>query len=279
MTAHAATRGQWPISRFAPSPTGLLHLGHAVSAIAAHDLARAGGGKFLLRIEDIDSGRARPEFVAAIFADLRWLGLDWDGPVLIQSARGAHYAAALARLRALGLVYRCICTRSEIAASVSAPHGDLPRPYPGTCRRRPVRADDSRPGCWRIDMRCAMAAAPAADAAMAWGDIVVARKDALASYHLAVVVDDAAQGVTDVVRGADLSAATAVHRVLQAVLGLPTPRYYHHPLVHGPDGARLAKRTPGATLADLRDAGADPRALAEDLRAGRLPIGFSLATP
>ena len=272
-TAQAATRGQSLISRFAPSPTGLLHLGHACSAVLAHDLARNSGGTFIVRIEDIDGGRSRPEFVDAIFDDLRWLGLTWDG-VIIQSARQALYAAALAQLRDRGLAYRCICTRAEIAASASAPQGDRPSLYPGTCRGRDMPGD--APAAWRIDM--AKATAPD-DPARSWGDVVIARKDALASYHLAVVVDDAAQGVTDVVRGRDLQSATDVHRVLQAQLGLPQPRYHHHALVTGPDGKRLAKRDNAASLAAMRDAGVDGAKLANDLREGRLPIGFGFDSP
>ncbi len=244
------------------------------------------GGRFIVRIEDIDGGRARAEFVDAIFDDLRWLGLDWDDDIWVQSGRGAAYRAALDALIAQGLAYRCVCTRAEIAASASAPQGDAPAPYPGTCRRVPVSADDPRPACWRLDIAAAMARAGplawedagagtvAADPAP-FGDVVIARKDALASYHLAVTVDDAAQGVTDVVRGRDLFAATHVHRLLQVLLGLPTPRYRHHPLVLDSNGVRLAKRTPGATLADLRASGADGRAVAKALRNHQLPLGFA----
>jgi glutamyl-Q tRNA(Asp) synthetase len=270
MTAQATTRGQPPISRFAPSPTGLLHLGHAYSAILAHDLARSGGGVFIVRIEDIDGGRSRTEFVDAIFDDLRWLGLTWDA-VVVQSERQAIYDAALMQLRDMGLAYRCTCTRAEIAASASAPHGDIPAAYPGTCKGRDL--PPGVPAAWRIDMA---KGAALDDPAQAWGDIVIARKDALASYHLAVVVDDAAQGVTDVVRGRDLLSATDVHRVLQARLGLPVPRYHHHVLVTGPDGKRLAKRDGAASLASLRAAGMDGIALADMLRTGLLPIGFGL---
>jgi glutamyl-Q tRNA(Asp) synthetase len=273
MTAQATTRGQQPISRFAPSPTGLLHLGHAYSAVLAHDLARGGGGQFVVRIEDIDGGRSRPEYVDAIFADLAWLGLTWDA-VVVQSERQALYDAALARLRDQGLAYRCVCTRAEIAASASAPQGDLPPVYPGTCRGRNVSGDAA--AAWRLDM---VKAARPDDPAQAWGDVVIARKDALASYHLAVVVDDAAQAVTDVVRGRDLLAATDVHRVLQTLLGLPVPRYHHHALVTGPDGQRLAKRNAAASLAGMRAAGVDGRAFADHLRDSRLPIGFGFDSP
>lgn len=280
MTAQAVIRGQGQlVTRFAPSPTGLLHAGHAYSAIRAHDVAMAAGGRFLLRIEDIDGTRSRPEHVAAILADLAWLGLRWEGPVF-QSQRLPRYADALARLRAMGLVYPCFCTRADVAASLVAPHG-VAGAYPGTCRA--LAADERRarmaaPHSWRLDV----IAATALTGPLAWedavagvrtadpaaqGDVVVARKDAPASYHLAVTVDDAAQGVTDVVRGVDLFAATDVHRLLQALLGLPTPRYRHHPLMTGADGERLAKRHDAPALATLRESGEDGRALAARLRA------------
>ena len=270
------------VTRFAPSPTGRLLLGHAYSAILAHDRARAAGGRFLLRIEDIDGTRSRPEHVETIIADLAWLGLSWDGEVVHQSSRLPAYAAALDRLRDMGLLYRCYCTRAEIAAaSLSAPHGAEPL-YPGTCRSLAEQHSD-RPHCWRLDMvRAVQAAGPlhwrdhgqtiAADPLSA-GDVVLARKDAPASSHLAVSIDDAWQGVTDVVRGQDLFAATHVHRLLQALLGLPTPAYHHHALLTGPDGVRLAKRHGAPALADLRERGADGLALAAQLRAGRVPIG------
>jgi glutamyl-Q tRNA(Asp) synthetase len=276
MTAQAMIPGQERVvTRFAPSPTGKLHLGHARSAILAHDFARAAAGKFLLRIEDLDATRSRLEHVEAIFADLRWLGLDWDDMVMVQSARQPAYEAALRRLRDRDLVYRCFCTRAEIAASASAPHGDAAPVYPGTCRAL-TGADATQPHCWRLDMARATARTgsltwldhdvPIAADPEAQGDVVIARKDAPASYHLAVTVDDAAQGVTDIVRGDDLFAATHVHRLLQALLGLPTPRYHHHPLVTGPDGQRLAKRTGAPSLAALRLAGEDGPALAARLR-------------
>ncbi len=273
------------VTRFAPSPTGALHLGHAWSAVQAHARARAAGGRFLLRIEDIDGTRSRPEHVAGILADLRWLGLDWDGEVVIQSQRLDLYADALARLDAMGLVYRCICTRADIAAAASAPHGVGGVVYPGTCRGRSV--DPARPHCWRLDMARAIeragpldwtdeiAGIVAADPAM-HGDVVLARKDAPSSYHLAVTVDDAAQGVSHVIRGRDLFEATHVHRLLQALLGLPTPVYRHHALLAGPDGERLAKRHGAPSLADLRAGGTDGRALAMDLKAGRRPLGFGV---
>lgn len=287
------------ITRFAPSPTGRLHLGHAFSAIQAHDAARAAGGTFLLRIEDIDGTRSRAEFIAGIEEDLAWLGLAWDGPVVRQSERLERYAAALARLRADGLLYPCFCTRADIAREIAdsaaaphhGPHGAL---YPGTCRQLPAAAAARRiaagePHAWRLAMDAATARAGPlhwtdldageqhADPA-AFGDVVLARKDAPASYHLAVTMDDAAQGVTMVIRGVDLMRATDIHRLLQALLGLPTPLYRHHRLLTGPDGERLAKRHGAPSLAGLRAAGQDGAALAALLRAGRLPAGGGDAT-
>ncbi|MEA3017614.1 MAG: glutamyl-Q tRNA(Asp) synthetase [Sphingomonadales bacterium] len=283
------------VTRFAPSPTGRLHLGHAYSALLAHDFAREREGAFLLRIEDIDPGRARPEHVDGILSDLHWLGLEFDGEILYQSERLALYAAALERLKGQGLAYPCFCTRSaiaaEIAASAAAPHGPDGPLYPGTCRSLPedrrARRMQAEPHAWRLDMkRAAAAAGPLywedgdtevqADP-QAFGDVVLARKDAPVSYHLAVTVDDAAQGVSDVVRGRDLYAATDVHRLLQALLGLPVPHYHHHPLLTDAGGGRLAKRHGAPTLAALRAAGADPAILVAGLRAGRLPAGYSAA--
>lgn len=275
------------VTRFAPSPTGRLHLGHALSAVLNHDAARGAGGRFVLRIEDIDRDRCKPEFIDGIVEDLTWLGLDWDA-FAIQSDHAPAHAAALDRLRAMGLVYPCICTRAEIAASASAPHGDGGPLYPGTCRRHPPAPDNPRPVAWRLDVtKAAALAGPLSwhDAEAgevvaeptATGDVVLGRKGLDVAYHLAVVVDDAAAGVTQVIRGQDLFGATHVQRLLQALLDLPTPHYRHHALITGPDGKRLAKRTPGSTLADLRAAGADPRALANDLRHRRLPVGFGWA--
>lgn len=286
MTAFTDSSGQAVISRFAPSPTGALHLGHAVSAIAAHDVARAAGGSFLLRIEDLDAGRSRAEHVAGIMEDLRWLGLSWDTEPVFQSARGALYADALDRLTAMGLTYPCVCTRAEIVDSAGAPQGDRPPAYPGTCRAHPPAPDDPRPACIRLDMAGAIAAAGPLDwhdadagwqclSPADWGDVVLARKGGEAAYHLAVVCDDAAQGVTDIVRGRDLFSATPIHVLLQHLLGLPTPRYHHHRLVVGPDGKRLAKRADSASLALLRANGMDGKALAAMIRHGELPIGFA----
>ena len=281
------------VTRFAPSPTGRLHPGHAASAIRAHDFARERGGTFRLRIEDIDGTRSRAEHVDAILADLAWLGLAWDGPVMFQSQRLGRYEAALDRLRDAGLLYPCFCTRKdiarEIAESVRAPHsGPDGLVYPGTCRAlAPGEAAArlaSEAHCWRIDMAKAVACVGplewtdhgrvvVADP-IAHGDVVLARKDAPASYHLAVTIDDAAQGVSDVVRGADLFAATHVHRLLQALLGLPTPRYHHHALVTDASGERLAKRNGAPTLESLRLAGEDGRALADRLRGQMPPLGI-----
>ncbi|WP_314371829.1 tRNA glutamyl-Q(34) synthetase GluQRS [Sphingomonas paucimobilis] len=275
-----------PVTRFAPSPTGRLHLGHALSAVRAHDLARAGGGRFLLRIEDIDGTRSRPEHVETILRDLEWLGLEWDD-LSFQSERLDLYAAAQARLA--DLLYPCFCTRAEIAASLSAPHGAA-AVYPGTCRHLSAEERAARmgePHGWRIaTARAVERAGPlvwqdsrageVAAAPLSHGDVILARKDAPASYHLAVTVDDAAQGVTDVVRGVDLFDATQVHRLLQALLGLPTPLYHHHPLIVGADGQRLAKRNGAPALAAMREAGEDGRALADALRRNMLPAGFRL---
>ncbi len=294
-----------PVTRFAPSPTGRLHLGHAFSALLAHDFARARDGAFLLRIEDIDPGRARVAFVDGIFEDLLWLGLEWDGEIVYQSERLDAYAGALERLKEAELLYPCFCTRADISASVHAPHGPDGPVYPGTCRAL-ADPDLARPHAWRLDMAKAVASLvsretgtpvsstapgsrlrgntlwwtdhdrPIAATPEMFGDVVLARKDAPASYHLAVTIDDAAQGVTDVVRGRDLLDATHVHRLLQALLGLPTPAYRHHGLLAGADGARLAKRHGAPTLAELREGGADPARLADDLRSGKLPAGYSL---
>jgi len=275
-------------TRFAPSPTGRLHLGHAWSAVQAHDFARDHGGRFLLRIEDIDGTRSRPEHVETILADLRWLGLDWDGDVVFQSQRLSLYEAALERLRAMGLLYPCFCTRADIAASASAPHGPNGMLYPGTCRGLDA-PDLSQPHCWRIDMAKAVEALPgelwwhddiAGDVIadpLAHGDVVLARKDAPASYHLAVTIDDADQGVSHVIRGRDLFEATHVHRLLQALLDLPTPVYRHHTLLTDEKGERLAKRHGAPTLAELRESGADGLAVAASLRAGTLPVGIRAA--
>ncbi|WP_024879517.1 tRNA glutamyl-Q(34) synthetase GluQRS [Methylosinus sp. LW3] len=257
------------IFRFAPSPNGYLHLGHAYSALLDFDLAQREGGRFLLRLEDIDQGRARPELEAAIYEDLAWLGLSWEEPVRRQSEHLDDYAAALAKLDALGLLYPCVCSRADIArAALADPPRDLDGAplYPGTCRGKKL----ARAGAnLRLDMAKAAAlvggevswrehgkeivAAP-----QEWGDVVLARKDIGTSYHIAVTIDDALQGVTDVVRGRDLYEATRIHRLLQELLGLPAPAYRHHALVLDEDCRKLAKSRLSKPLRELRAEGATP---------------------
>ena len=270
------------VTRFAPSPTGRLHLGHAHSAL----LAAEAGERFLLRIEDIDPVRCRPEFTAAILEDLAWLGLDWEQPVRVQSAHLPDYRVALDRLAGMGLLYPCFCTRAdiarEVAASGHAPHGPDGVLYPGTCRRlseaeRRVRIAGGEAYALRLDMAAALAGLDGplffeeadrgrlrCDPAR-FGDVVLARKDTPASYHLCVTHDDALQGVMLVTRAEDLLPATDLHRLLQALMGWPVPRYRHHGLLLGADGKRLSKRDNAPTLAALREAGRPPgevRALA-----------------
>ncbi len=315
------------VTRFAPSPTGFLHLGHAFSALIAWRRARDAGGQFLLRLEDIDPGRCRPDYAAAIEEDLAWLGLDWDGPVRVQSAHLAAYQAVLDNLTERGLLYPCFCTRAdiarEIAEAASAPHapdrgtspapggaispapvgqishapdgqmshapdgqmshapdGQIPHapdgtiPYPGACRRlsideRSARIAGGEVFALRLDVaRAAASVAPltfrdetrgvVACQPLRFGDVVLARKDAPASYHLCVTHDDAVQGVTLVTRGQDLLAATQLHRLLQALMGWPEPNYAHHPLLTGPDGKRFAKRAGARPLRQLRAEGHSP---------------------
>lgn len=270
------------VTRFAPSPTGYLHLGHALSALTAFDAARAANGRFLLRIEDIDLGRARPEFEAAIYEDLAWLGLSWEEPVRRQSEHMAEYAEPLQDLIGRGLVYRCFRTRKEIADAIaSAPHGAAEERFAGEALPAEEEAQRLAAGdafAWRLSLKKARAALGPAYFALVFedetgpvraeperhGDVVLARKDFGASYHLASVWDDALQGVTHVIRGEDLREAAHLHVLLQKLLGLPQPVYRHHRLVLGEDGKRLAKRDRSATLRALRDAGktpADVRAL------------------
>ena len=278
------------VTRFAPSPTGFLHLGHAYAALFAWQRAREAGGRFLLRLEDLDQARCRPEYAAAILEDLAWLGLDWEGEVRVQSRHLPTYRRLLESLEVRGLVYPCFCTRAairaEIAAASAAPHAapDLAHPespdgatrYPGTCRRldsgeRRARLAAGEPHALRLDMRAAAGlAGPLAFLENGrqipcdptpFGDVVLGRKDVPASYHLAVTHDDALQGVTLVTRGEDLRSATAVHRLLQALFGWPAPAYAHHALVRRAGGARLAKRDAAATLRSLRAAGLTPAAV------------------
>jgi len=260
-------------TRFAPSPTGYLHLGHAFSALFA---ARPDVGNFLLRLEDIDRTRCRPEYAAAILEDLAWLGLRWHGEVRAQSAHFAEYTVVLDDLRTRRLIYPCFCTRAEIAASVAAPHGpDGTQVYPGTCRGLDPSITADRiahgdPHAWRLDMDEALRLISKpityyerghglilCDPAV-FGDAVLARKDAQASYHLCVTHDDALQGITLVTRGIDLQHATAIHRVLQELMGWAEPLYAHHGLLCGTDGKRLAKRDYAQTLRELRAGGVTP---------------------
>jgi len=264
-------------TRFAPSPTGWMHLGHAYAAWFSWDRARESGGRFLLRMEDIDAGRVRPGFGQAILDDLRWLGLAWDGEVVWQSARQAAYAEALARLDALGVVYPCFCTRRAIADEIArmggAPHDGEESTYPGTCRvlAPDLRAERLARGDAHA-LRLDLAAALRLTGPLAWtdrrfgrqrvdagraGDVVLARKDAGTSYHLAVTVDDAWQGIGLVTRGEDLLDSTHIHRLLQALLGLPVPEWEHHRLVRDTQGRRLAKRDDATALRTLRAAGWD----------------------
>ncbi len=277
-------QAEYPVTRFAPSPSGLLHLGHALSAVLGARLARAGGGRWLLRLEDIDTTRCRPDFADAIHADLGWLGLVPDS-VLVQTTRRDAHDAALAQLTAMGLTYPCFCTRADIAAAAAAPHG-AQAAYPGTCRGMDRAEAAARAGSRDPAIRLDVEKAAAVAGPLTWmeagqgrmvadplgeGDIVLARKDIGVGYMLAAVADDAFQGVTDVVRGRDLIESTPVQRLLQALLGLPEPRYHHHRLLLAPDGRRLAKRDRAETLAALRAAGVDGPALAA--RLADLPPG------
>lgn len=273
-------------ARFAPSPTGWLHLGHAYAALFAWQQARETDGRFLVRLEDIDAARSRPEYEQALFEDLAWLGLDWEKPVRRQSGHFADYQAALDRLSALGLLYPCFCTRREIQEEIAradrAPHGPDGALYPGTCRalspeERARRIASGQPYALRLHMERARALAPAD---LAWhdldhgthqatpgifGDAVLARKDTPASYHLAVVVDDALQGITLVTRGLDLLPATHLHRLLIALLGLPVPQWRHHRLITDAQGRRLAKRDDARSLRHLRAEGWTPEKIRREL--------------
>jgi glutamyl-Q tRNA(Asp) synthetase len=274
------------VTRFAPSPTGHLHVGHALSALTGWRRAREAGGRFLLRLEDIDPTRCRPEFADAIQEDLAWLGMDWDGPVRVQSEHMDEYAAVLDTLRARGLIYPCFCSRADIQRRTvaTAPHGPDGGPlYPGTCRGLSKTERSSRahePHALRLDMARAaiegltfreeaeglVAANPSR-----FGDVVLARKDMPCSYHLCVTHDDALQGVTLVTRGEDLKEATHVHRLLQALMGWPVPDYAHHALLTDDTGRRLAKRDKSLTLRALREAGVTAAEIVERLLAGVKP--------
>jgi glutamyl-Q tRNA(Asp) synthetase len=267
------------VTRFAPSPTGYLHLGHAFSALTAWRRAREAGGRFLLRLEDIDPTRCHPEFAAAILEDLAWLGLDWDGEVRVQSRHLAEYRAVLDALAASGLLYPCFCTRADIQQSAAAPHTPDGAPlYPGTCRslsedERAARIAAGERYALRLDMARAVSAVSQAltydeeaEGTIVYhpeqfGDVVLARKDAPASYHLCVTHDDALQGVTLITRGIDLKPATHLHRLLQALMGWPAPAYAHHPLLTDASGRRLAKRDRAMTLRELRAQGLSPESV------------------
>ena len=271
------------VTRFAPSPTGRLHLGHAFSALTAYEAARAAGGRFLLRIEDIDRQRCRPEFETAIYEDLAWLGLEWETPVRRQSEHMADYEAALDRLRAQGLLYRCFRTRKEVLDEIArAPHGPQEAfhgdPLPPDEENR--RSEAGEPFAWRLSLDRAKAALGPAWNDLAFidldqgaqkatpdlaGDVVLARKDVGVAYHLACVVDDALQGVTHVIRGEDLREAAHIQRLLQALLGLPTPLYRHHRLLLDPEGRRMAKRAGSKSIGELRAEGATPADIRAEL--------------
>lgn len=260
------------VTRFAPSPTGPLHLGSVHAAFHAWRRARQAGGRFLLRIEDIDTQRCRPEYTAALITDLHWLGLDWDGPVRVQTEHLAEYEVVIADLAARALVYPCFCSRADIAAAASAPHGPEGPIYPGTCRHlgaegRARMAHEKY--AMRLDMAAALAVTgPLERDPLPFGDIVIGRRETPASYHLCVTHDDWVQGVTLVTRGADLEPATALHVLLQRLMGWPTPAYEHHPLLTDAQGRRLAKRDHATSVRGLRAAGATP---AEVLGLAQIP--------
>ncbi len=275
-----------PVTRFAPSPTGLLHKGHAYSALSAWDHAKRHSGRFLLRIEDIDPTRCTRANAEAIFEDLAWLGLDWERPVRFQSEHAGDFSDAAEKLGRLGVLYPCFCTRSDIQREIEragqAPHGSEGPLYPGTCRHLSASERDQRlkagqPHAMRLDLAAALAIT---GPGLGWtdrlhgpqqarpellGDVVLVRKDIGTSYHLAVVIDDALQGVTDIIRGIDLFEATHLHRVLQALLDLPVPVYHHHALLTDAAGNRLAKRDRSNTLRSLRESGVSAAALREEL--------------
>ena len=274
------------VTRFAPSPTGRLHKGHAFSALLAYERAQSEGGRFLLRIEDIDTTRCKPEFVEGIFEDLAWLGLTWEQPVRRQSEHFDDYTAALEKLKTMGLAYPCFCTRKDIEAEIAgagaAPHGPDGPIYPGICRHLSAQERDAKiaegiPHAWRLDLATALAQI---SEPLEWrderkgtitatpeelGDVVLARKDTPTSYHLSVVVDDGLQGITHIIRGEDLFHATHIHVVLQRLLGLATPVYHHHGLMLDEHGQRFAKRNKSVTLESLRESGTNPDDLKRNL--------------
>jgi glutamyl-Q tRNA(Asp) synthetase len=268
-------------TRFAPSSTGHLHLGHAYSAWLGWQRARISGGSFLLRIEDIDRTRCKPEYMDTILEDLRWLGLDWDGDIRVQSDYLPEYRAALQKLEARGVLYPCFCSRSEIARALAAPHGGEQK-YPGTCRHlsddeRAARAATGMNYAIRLNVELALEAVKdfgfyeedighIDGRPETLGDVVLGRRDNMASYHLCVVHDDAAQKISHVTRGRDLFDATHTHVLLQRLLGLPTPTYAHHPVITDAAGRRLAKREGAATLRDMRRSGVSAAAVLGQLR-------------
>jgi glutamyl-Q tRNA(Asp) synthetase len=260
------------VTRFAPSPTGHLHLGSAYAALIAWRRARDAGGRFLLRLEDIDTSRCRPEFTVSVLEDLAWLGLDWDGPVRVQTEHLPEYRGVLAVLSARGLLYRCFCTRGDIARAATAPHGPDGPVYPGTCRHLPPDANPGQPHVLRLDVARALAETGPLTLdeegqgrlscnPTAFGDIVLARRETPCSYHLCVTHDDAVQGVTLVTRGADLLPATSIHRLLQALMDWPEPSYHHHAVLTDASGRRLAKRDQATTIRSMRWAGLTPGAV------------------
>lgn len=287
------------VVRFAPSPNGLLHMGHAYAAIIAHDYVRNhalnSAGRFLLRIEDIDTGRSKVEFVQAIFDDLHWLGLDWDDEAIFQSDRFDSYAIAVERLKAMGMLYPCFCTRSSMRAlhareqPEEGPDGPI---YASTCRH--LTAEEVIPRmkneafCWRLNVEKADKAAgqliwhdefrgeQTADP-VALGDVVIVPKETPISYHLAVTIDDARDSITHVVRGSDLFASTHIHRLLQALLNLPTPHYVHHMILLDETGQKLSKSIESASLSVLRGNGEDGQRLAVALRQNKFPVGITLS--
>ncbi len=255
-----------PVFRFAPSPNGRLHLGHAYSALLNDRMAKDAGGRFLLRIEDTDQTRSTPQFTEAIFTDLAWLGLEWERPVRIQSEHFAAYQANLERLWAMGVLYPCFCSRKQAAAAAQdAMDPDGQRLYGGACRAMSKAEAASRIAAgaihgWRLDMKTCDD-----PAAAIWGDVMIAKPRVGSSYHIAVVTDDAAQGVTHVVRGLDMEPATPVHKLLQRLLGLPTPQYHHHRLLLDEEGRKLSKSSGSISIAALRDEGVTPDAIRREL--------------
>lgn len=269
-----------PVFRFAPSPNGRLHLGHAYSGLLNYRLAAQQGGRFLLRIEDIDTTRCTPEFTQHVLDDLRMLGLEWEEPVRVQSEHFADYQQALMPLKEQGVVFPCFCSRTQVSATSTGTDPDSAPLYPGTCRALPRAEAEARIGkgeqhSWRLNMQAALNAAPGPYEAVRfdihtfkqetftvnpqrWGDVILVRKETPTSYHISVVVDDALQGITHIVRGADLEAATDLHVLLQKLLRLPTPLYHHHALIKTGEGEKLAKSKQSETLADLRARGVTP---------------------